>query len=458
MRYNQILKIANLITEDPNVFMDYRIFVETYERGAHPSTQQFWSGIRQSRHPFSVHPILAMYGNESAQKSYEHTVNALQQAFPELQNASPEQIQRQLPDMAMRIFTNISRLEAPHRRELEELAKELVHRTWGIPTEMMDARLGPPELKDEDDSEAELEDMDIEEVPVDRDQVNKRITMNALTQGAAVHNMATIHYAAEQELSDIDPKLLHAYKKFSGGAVHGYWLIDFAEMTREMLSTTAVGSSKVSYGQADSGADEFGLDDDEEFELDDEALMQSIGNAKGTPEEPAAPQAKIIARAANFPILVQELVKGTMELLSFHGLEGLDRKQLEAIYQESDRMEDEPWFIQVGPHIWRAFLKIVPKGHDLASVVAEVAAQPPKWIHNLLSQTIEAVHRGEDPAEARAALEELMESANEEPGWSPEEDTGEWEPEEEQGEWSPEQEEERWDDEDDEGDWRARTR
>jgi putative NIF3 family GTP cyclohydrolase 1 type 2 len=107
-----------------------------------------------------------------------------------------------------------------------------------------------------------------------------------------------------------------------------------------------------------------------------------------------------------------------MELLAHHGLDqattGLNKKQLAAMLQEADRLEDEPWLIQVGPQLWRAFLKIVPRGHSLAEVVAKLAAKEPKLIHKLLSDTLESIKSGEDPAGPRETLTELMAQLEEE--------------------------------------------
>jgi len=405
MNRNQVLEIAGLITEDPQIFT---LLLETYEEGAHPSIRDFWSNIRRSQHPFSAHPLLAMYGAESAEKAYGHTVEQLQRTFPELEGVPPQQIMQAAPQLAMQVFQQIARMEAPHRQQLEELAKNLVSRIWGVPTEILDAKLGPPEMPemeeddfdfdmddDDDDFEFEMPEMDVEQHPIDREQVNKRITMNALTQGAAVHNMATIHHAAADQLQEIDPQLLQAYGKFASGSTHMYWLMDFANMTREMLSHSTVGTTRVTYG-----------------EEEDEGEFQELGGEEEMGEE-AGPMPTIIARAINFPVLVQELVKGVMELLSHHGLEGLSKQQLQGIYQEADRLEDEPWLIQVGPHLWRSFLKIVPPGHSLAEIMASLATKEPQYIHNLLSETIEAVHRDEDPTGPREALAQMMQELEE---------------------------------------------
>jgi len=402
--------IALLITEDPNVFPDDPyVICETFEQGVNPTTQRFWRDIRQSRHPFSVHPVLALYGLETAEGAYGHSLEQLARAFPQLRNMPPQQVPMMAGRLAMQAFQNVARLERPHREQLEHLAVELVSRVWGIPPEMLDAKIENPQAigQGDDDVTGEEEngEVDFENMPIDREQVNKRITMNALTQGAAVHNMATIHHAAAQEIEDISPQLLQAYGQFATGSTHMYWLMDFANMAREMLDQSTVGTTRVVYGDNEA-------EDRDEPEGQEEPNEGPLGGQEEEGFDLEAPEdistARVVARAINFPVLVQELVKGTMELLSHHGLEGLSKEQLIGIYQEADRLEDEPWLIQIGPQLWRAFLKIVPRGHSLSDVVATLAVQEPKLIHKLLSDTLESLKSGQDPAGPREALTELM--------------------------------------------------
>lgn len=425
-------QISQLITENPGKLSPFGLIKEEFEQGSHPSTKKFWKGIRSSNHPFSQHPLLAMYGEESAKGSYENTLKAFIRAYPQLADMPPQQMLQKIPQLSMRVMGTLLNLEKQHREELEQLAVSLVSQTWGIPEELLDGKIiDMQQMQGEQQklsprshgqTNKPKQDMNKETDTIDREQVNKRITMNAMTQGAAVHNMATIHHAAKDQLEGIEPQLLQVYDKFSSASVHCYWIIDFANMTREILKEYAVGTSRVSFGEDDEEDDDEDIEQEYQEEDQEEDQEEYQTDRFDEPEEFNQNQPKVVARAINFPVLVQELVKGIMELLSMHALEGLSREQLLSIYAEADRLEDEPWLIQVGPQLWRAFLKIVPRGHELAEVVAEVAKQSPKYVHKLLSDTIEAVNAGQDPAEARAALQELMEGGAEEYG-----DEGEYE-------------------------------
>jgi len=340
---------------------------EAFEDEAHKSTVDFWKNIRKNNHPFSKHPILSMYGYESASKSFDNTAAQIKKYMPDAVN---------IQSAASQILMKIENIERKYRPQLEQLAVKAVSEVWGIDQDRLHAQLTRNthigDYDDDGDEGNELDNTndDIEDI---RDHINKRITMNALTQGAAVHNMSTLHNIVLKELSSISPELVELYNKFNAGAVHMYWIINFAQFLSN-LKNMAIGTCKVKF--EDNG------------------------------------QPAVEAKAMVFPVLLQELVKGVMEILSAHGLKDHDTQTLKRIYKHSDKLEDEPWLIQVGPHLWRTFLKIVPKG-KLVNVVAELASKEPKYVHDLLSKTIEAIHSGNDPVEAREAINDMMEEIEE---------------------------------------------
>lgn len=352
---------------------------EDYDDEVDPSTRGFWSDIRKSKHTFGKHPLLAMYGEESARKAFENNIEKISRAFPEFANLPRQQRLNMIFGQAVNLFSRLERIESRYRDELEEIAIEIVSQVYKIPEDMLNAFLEKPSASDWDDDEngqeEEYDDYeDYEDSEEDlSSEVNKRITLNALSQGAAVHNMMTIHKLASAKIRQLDPKLENMYDQLSPGLLSPYWLMDFTRMAG-MLKDNVVGKAQVKY----SG---------------------------DNPE--------VYASGMCFPVLVQELVKGVMELLSHHGLAGLDKRQTKKVLKQADVLEDEPWLIQIGPHLWRSFLKIVPKNSDLATVVARLAQQDPKWIHDLLSNTLENVHAGRDLTTQKEQLQEIIDEIEE---------------------------------------------
>jgi hypothetical protein len=77
------------------------------------------------------------------------------------------------------------------------------------------------------------------------------------------------------------------------------------------------------------------------------------------------PKAVIHAQAMVLPVLIHELVKGVMELISAHGLP--KKKRIgEYVINKADFLAAEPWDMRIGPGIWSRFTKMIdPDDFDL---------------------------------------------------------------------------------------------
>jgi hypothetical protein len=69
---------------------------------------------------------------------------------------------------------------------------------------------------------------------------------------------------------------------------------------------------------------------------------------------------KITVEAVNFPVLVHELVKAVMELISYHG-DPDDLETFNAVQQSEDTLEKEVWDLRLGPAIWERMRKQFPE-------------------------------------------------------------------------------------------------
>jgi hypothetical protein len=61
-----------------------------------------------------------------------------------------------------------------------------------------------------------------------RDQINKRLTLNWLIQGAAQHAGMTFHHLVRDELDALDPRLLRLYDQYALINLLQYWHVDAA--------------------------------------------------------------------------------------------------------------------------------------------------------------------------------------------------------------------------------------
>ena len=333
------------------------MMLEAYDDEVLPDTIKFWRELPKNRqHIYAKHRLMALQGDKLSQSSYDFTagratkVNALSR------------------ETVGRAFGEIMHREARFKNELIQLAKAITAKVWGIPESMLNAMLTTEvDINPVDDpDEAPKPEQVI--TPELRAQINKRITLNALTQGSAVHNMMTMHFIADKEINKLDPRLLKLYDVFASGSHKDYWHIDF-----KSLLGGAVGSEKIEY-----------QDDD---------------------------QPAVVAKAFIFPILLQELSKGVAELISHHGLKGLDAETVKAVLGHADRAVDEPYLIQVGPEIWRRLLKAMPDADAMtkAKVYTMLAVQTPDKLDEILEAVIE------NPENAKDIVAGLIMSEPEEP-------------------------------------------
>lgn len=310
---------------------------EAYDDEAHPGTTSFFR--QPDIDPLSDHPLLTAHGDNLARGSFDYTANRLADKGASVNDA-------------MGAYQTICSIEAQHASRLEDLARKITAKVWGIDVNMLEAELTdspPPNDTSEHDFGDEAQDSDHI-----RAHTHMRATLNILSHGAAVHNMMTVHHLVKDVLDKIDPRLMQAYDVLGASSTHQYWFQDIRAMMEHLASMVA-GSTHVDYGQEDG----------------DEVTVK--------------------ASAICFPVLCQELSKGVMQLLSGHHLSQLAGEEAAAVLKGADDIRHEPWFIMVGPELWRKFLKLVPRLRDkvsIADVVASFASMEPAKAHEVISFTV----------------------------------------------------------------------
>jgi hypothetical protein len=68
---------------------------------------------------------------------------------------------------------------------------------------------------------------------------------------------------------------------------------------------------------------------------------------------------KINAEGVVLPVLIHEIVKGVMEIMSTHGLPE-NPNIAEYVMDKADYMNAETWDMRIGPPIWEKFLESIP--------------------------------------------------------------------------------------------------
>jgi len=218
-------------------------------------------------------------------------------------------------------------IQMQNKKQLEDLAVELVKKEMGIPegamqfkAELVMQPMGKAEGMQEEPempSEEEIEEFmgDMEEFNIER---AKRRFINSLIQGAAFKG-GHMFNLVRSELNDINPRLMDLYTTSQALMEHAYWLYPDMEM------------------MAGSGGGQMG-----QSEVD---------------EETDPPTVK--AKAVTFPLLVHELVKGVYEIFGTHGLPD-DPRQQEMILKAEDTLPAEIWDSRLGPIFWEKFVATYP--------------------------------------------------------------------------------------------------
>jgi hypothetical protein len=243
-----------------------------------------------------------------------------------------------LMQQMMSAHNQILQFEQNHRRELEALAVELVMKELGIPegSVQFDARIiGMGEFNPEDfnhDQEGEEEggeeeggdEMDLgNEIEIVNDlekldlEKAKRRFINTIIQGASKRGHYMYHYA-EERISQIvgNDRIIGLYGIMMSVNDALYW-----QLPNETMK-----------------------------------MMGQQGNIAGREDvDRQTDPPTVKARAVNFPVLIHELIKGTLELIAIQGRprdEEGNEEDFRDIEDSEDTLEKEMWDLRLGPAIW----------------------------------------------------------------------------------------------------------
>jgi hypothetical protein len=220
----------------------------------------------------------------------------------------------------MGLVRNGMMLEGPHKKSLEDLAIKMVREEFDMSEEMVEinaeltpsidiqgTKLNPTPVSQDYDFKNH------EEMVNAKDEVYKRRFVNAMIQGAAKKCNHMFHMV-EDELSELDPKLTNLYSKMMSSADYMYYI------KPDMENGVNGGVVRVEFPTKNN------------------------------------PKTTIHAQAMVFPVLIHELVKGVMEILSARGLP--KDKMGKYVINKADYLKAESWDMRLGPALWERFVKL----------------------------------------------------------------------------------------------------
>lgn len=305
--------------------------------------------LRKREHSLGAHPIFPdsdeMHFEEKIMsKRFSDVVNNYKRQFDTERVDSMSALNSMMP-----LVGECMKTEAKHKKELEELAVKMIRREYDMGEDDVEiiAELTPSiniESVRKNPSPIMIEDMEFDNhdsVSSANGEVYKRRFVNAMIQGAAKKGHHMFHLA-DGELTGMNPTLPNKYSKMMAAADLGYLTADDA-------------TPKASGG------------------------LVSVDYSGDKPV--------IHAQAMVFPVLIHELVKGVMEILSTHGLPE-DDKLTEYVLGKADFMNAEPWDMRLGPAIWEKFTHCIdPDDFDKKHhIYADLVSLPTEEFNHVMRE------------------------------------------------------------------------
>lgn len=338
-----------------------KMLLASFQDNAHRSVKGFWNNM-PANHPLYQNQFLRENGKTLAEANYQY----LTDRQPPVSTSMMELFQ-----LIHNLLIQIKTAESGHQEELGELAKDIVSQEWDIDRDVLDTKFMP-----EMGGSGSPQEHEVDEVPITpriQKEINKRVILNTLSQGAGLHALLSMHHLAADRVNEISPQLLRLYDKFANLITQHYFHLDMSVIEQMAAQVAESGTGWVKTEYSEDGP-------------------------------------KVKAQAMNFPIMLQELVKGVVGMATDHGLDNESRKGDDITHEEkltilnhADRLTDEPYLIMVGPEVWRRYLEAQPESSNRFDVLSELSSSDPDNVQFVVSNVVK------DPEEAKANLKTIAE-------------------------------------------------
>lgn len=354
--------VSKILKETANLKESYIPYGNIKER-MHPALE---TALKERKHSLGTHPIFpdsdeTHFESKLVAKRFNDVVNNYKRQF------DTEQIDQSHIMGTFNLVNEIVGIEKTHKKELEELAKKMIIEEYQLEDDDLEliAELTTDISLDgtmKNPSPVIIEDMEFDNhdsIVNANDEVYKRRFINSMIQGAAKkgHHM---YYLADKELMNLDPRLPNKYAKLMALADLAYFMFNENEMNGGQMK--AGGVVKVEW-----------------------------------PDNKKVKKPIIKAQATTFPVLVHELIKGVMEVLSSHGLP-TDDKLREYVIGKADFLNAEPWDMRIGPAIWERFTEMIePEDFNLKHhIYAEMCSLPVREFNKQMKEIMAGTKAGKN--------------------------------------------------------------
>lgn len=297
--------------------------------------------LANSNHSLGKHPVFPQ-GDESSfeQKIMGERFSDVAKRYKRAYDSDTINNENVISGMMPLVYETMG-LEGKHKKALEKLAVKMIREEYDMGEDVVEIHAElTPEInmqgtkKNPKPIAVEMAFKSHDEMINANEEVYKRRFLNAMTQGAAKKCNHMFHMV-DDELTDLDPRLASRYSKMMASADYLYYIVP------EMEKGVNGGVVRVQFPNKSN------------------------------------PKAVIYVQAMVFPVLIHELVKGVMELLSAHGLPK-NKKVGEYVINKADFLAAEPWDMRIGPALWERFTNMIdPDDFKLKhQIYSEIAALP----------------------------------------------------------------------------------
>jgi hypothetical protein len=332
------------------------VYPEGLTERMHPSLEE---DLVKKTHSLGKHPIFpdddeSTFEQKIMGKRFDEVVKRYKRAF-DVDSIDNRSVMTEM----MPLLNETMKLESSHKKALEKLAEEMIREEYDMGKDIVEIKC---ELTNNINTEGLVKNpkpmpVDIEfknhdEMVNANEEVYKRRFLNAMTQGAA-KKVNHMFHMVDEEITDLDPKLLNRYTKLMAAADYVYYIVPKME----------------------------------------DGVVGGIVRVEFPSEK--NPKAVIHAQAMVFPVLIHELVKGVMELLSAHGLPQ-NKRISKYVVNKADFTAAEPWDMRLGPAIWERFTESIdPDDFKLKHhVYSELASLPVREFNTKMREIMAGTKEG----------------------------------------------------------------
>ena len=101
----------------------------------------------------------------------------------------------------------------------------------------------------------------------------------------------------------------------------------------------------------------------------------------------------VVGKAIVWPLLIHELIKGTVELICLHGMSDMDEASYLETMNITEHVEHEVPMIQVGPELFGRLLAVSPRELPIARTLMHIARMEPETLEQFMFDMIETPNR-----------------------------------------------------------------